>query len=168
MKEVGGGGFGLVQWTPKSSLINHTSILGLGDYNNGDVQCAVILNEIRGTPSSVLEWYSTEPFIRNYYNSGATSDMIGISGQDFLNNSMTWTPDKLAILFMAAYERPSYNPSTNHYQARMDNAIYWFNYMGGIIPPAPPAPPEYKVSYKKFPWPIITRKIRNRRNKYYE
>ena len=157
-------GFGLVQWTPKSSLINHTSILGFGDYNNGDVQCAVILNEVRGTPSSVNEWYTTAAFISNYYNSGATQDMIGITGNDFLSNSMGWSADKMAIMFMVGYERPSYNPVYNHYQDRMANALYWLDYMGGVIPPTPPTP-IYSVTRKKFPWPVITRKLRERRNK---
>ena len=131
---VGGGGFGLVQWTPKSSLINNAAALGISDYNNGDNQCQVVIQEIVGS-SSIREWYTTSAFISNYYNSGATSDMIGITGQEFISNSMGWTADKLAIMFMAGYERPSYDPSINHYQSRMSYAIAWKQYMGGIIPP---------------------------------
>lgn len=131
---VGGGGFGLVQWTPKSSLINHASALGISDYNNGDNQCQVVIQEIVGS-SSIREWYTTQAFISHYYNSGATSDMIGITGGQFISNSMGWTADKLAIMFMAGYERPSYDPSVNHYQQRMANATAWKQYMGGIIPP---------------------------------
>lgn len=134
MNVVGGGGFGLVQWTPKSSLINHASALGISDYNNGDNQCQVVIQEIIGS-SSIREWYTTSAFISNYYNSGASSDMIGITGGQFISNSMGWTADKLAIMFMAGYERPSYDPSVNHYQARMSNALAWKQYMGGIIPP---------------------------------
>lgn len=136
----GGGGYGLVQWTPKSSLINHASALGISDYNNGDNQCQVVIQEIIGA-SSIREWYTTSGFISNYYNSGATSDMIGITGDQFLNNSMNWTADKLAIMFMAGYERPSYDPSINHYQARMTYALNWKSYMGGIIPPPTPVTP---------------------------
>ena len=137
---VGGGGFGLVQWTPKSSLINHAAALGISDYNNGDNQCQVVIQEIVGS-SSIREWYTTQAFISNYYNSGATSDMIGITGEQFLNNTMNWTADKLAIMFMAGYERPSYDPSINHYQTRMSNATAWKQYMGGIIPPPSPDDP---------------------------
>lgn len=136
----GGGGYGLVQWTPQSSLINHCSTLNLSPYSSGDVQIQVILAEIKGNPSSVREWYTSSGFISNYYNSGATSDMIDISGQDFLDNTMDWSPDKLAVLFMAGYERPSYDPSVNHYQDRMQNALDWYAYMGGYIPPTPPGP----------------------------
>ena len=63
--------------------------------------------------------------------------MIGITGQQFLSNSMGWSADKLAIIFMAGYERPSRDPSVNHYQARMSNALAWKQYMQGVIPPSP-------------------------------
>ena len=132
----GGGGYGLVQWTPKSDLINACSTLGLSPYTSGDVQIQVVKEEISG-PSSVRQWYTTSAFISNYYNSGATSDMIGISGNDFLHNTMNWTPDKLAVMFMAGYERPSYNPLINHYVNRMQYALNWFSYMSGVVPPIP-------------------------------
>lgn len=128
-QEVGGTGFGLVQWTPVSVLQDHCQTLGLSPYTDGDVQLQVIIPEIRNQ-SGVGEWYTTSAFIRPYYNSGATSDMIGITGSQFLNNSMGWTPDKLAIMFMVGYERPSYDPNTNHYQRRMASALRWYQYMG--------------------------------------
>lgn len=136
LEEVGGGGgYGLVQWTPMSNLIDAANTLGLSPYTDGDVQSTVIRQEILGVPPSIRQWYSTESFISNYYDSGATSDMIGITGQQFLNNEMGWTPDKLAVLFMAAYERPSYDPNVNHYDQRMQNAIEWYEFIGGIMPP---------------------------------
>ena len=132
----GGGGYGLVQWTPKSDLINACNTLGLSPYTSGDVQIQVIIQEIDG-PQSVRQWYTTQGFIINYYNSGATSDMVGISGDDFLHNTMNWSPEKLAIMFMAGYERPSYNPLINHYIQRQANARSWFNFMSGVTPPTP-------------------------------
>lgn len=130
----GGGGYGLVQWTPQSNLIDACNVLGLSPYTSGDVQIQVIIEEIVG-PSSIRQWYTSQAFIQNYYNSGATIDMIGVSGQDFLDNTMDWPPDKLAVLFMAGYERPSYDPLINHYMNRKQNALNWYEYMGGIIPP---------------------------------
>ena len=132
----GGGGYGLVQWTPKSDLIDACNTLGLSPYTSGDVQIQVVIKEIDG-PQSVRQWYTTSAFISNYYNSGATSDMIGITGDDFLNNTMNWTPEKLAIMFMAGYERPSYNPLINHYIRRQQYARTWLNFMSGILPPEP-------------------------------
>ena len=133
----GGGGYGLVQWTPMSNLTDACNILGLSPYTSGDVQIQVIIKEILGTPSSIRQWYTSSGFISNYYNSGATSDMINITGQQFLDNSMNWTPDKLAVLFMAGYERPSYDPNINHYQNRQQYALNWLSYMGGVVPPTP-------------------------------
>lgn len=137
IEEGGGGGYGLVQWTPQSVLINHCDTLGLSPYTDGDVQLKVIPHEVMNDPSSVAEWYSTEAFISPYYNSGATPDMIGITGEQFLKNEMKWNPDKLAVLFMVCYERPSYDPETNHYKKRMEDANTWYKYMGGIVPPTP-------------------------------
>lgn len=132
----GGGGYGLVQWTPQSNLIDACNVLGLSPYTSGDVQIQVIIQEIIG-PGSIRQWLTGAGFIQNYYNSGATSDMIGITGDQFLHNTMGWNPDKLAVLFMAGYERPSYNPLINHYANRMQYALNWYTYMGGIIPPTP-------------------------------
>lgn len=157
-EEVGGAGFGLVQWTPVSVLQNHCNTLGLSPYNNGDIQLEVIISEILNQ-SGVGEWYTTQAFIQNYYNSGATSDMIGITGQQFLDNQMNWAPDKLAVMFMAGYERPSYDPNVNHYNLRMQYALNWFVYMGNI----PPTPTE-KIKKKNFPWVLYARKLRNKHN----
>ena len=130
----GGGGYGLVQWTPQSDLIDACNILGLSPYTSGDVQIQVVVEEISG-PSSVRQWYTSQAFIQNYYTSGATADMIGITGDQFLQNTMNWNPDKLAILFMVGYERPSYDPLINHVDNRKQNALNWYQYMGGITPP---------------------------------
>ena len=127
----GGGGYGLVQWTPKQDLIDACNTLGLSPYTSGDVQIQVVIKEILGQPSSINQWYTSSAFISHYYNSGATYDMIGITGQQFLSNSMNWEPDKLAVMFMAGYERPSYDPAVNHYTQRMQNALDWYSYMGG-------------------------------------
>ena len=53
--------------------------MGISDYNNGDNQCQVVIQEIIGQVQFVNG--TQQHFISNYYNSGATSDMIGITGQ---------------------------------------------------------------------------------------
>lgn len=131
LTERGGGGYGLVQWTPKSNLIDACNILNLTPYTSGDNQIRVIIQEIRGIPQSINQWYTSSAYISRYYNSGATSDMVGITPQQFLSNSMGWSPDKLAVLFMAGYERPSYDPSINHYTNRQQYALEWLDYIGG-------------------------------------
>lgn len=155
----GGGGYGLVQWTPQSSLEDHCSILGLSPYTSGDVQLQVIRAEVLGNPSSVNEWYSSEAFIRNYYNSGATMDMVGVTGQQFLSNEMNWRADKLAVLFMAAYERPTYDPNGNHYDYRMQCALEWLEYMGGVIPPTPGT----EIKKKSYNFVLFNRRRRMKR-----
>ena len=87
--------------------------------------------------------------------------MIGITGQQFLDNSMNWTPDKLAVMFMAGYERPSYDPSINHYDLRMQYALNWYSYMGGI-----PPIPVFTRKRKKFPWAVFTNIIRKKANNF--
>lgn len=85
--------------------------------------------------------------------------MIGKTGQDFLDNSMNWNSDKLAILFMSAYERPSYDPNINHFEYRKQRAIYWYNYIENIGPTPPH--PTATIKRKKFPWVLYARKLRN-------
>lgn len=155
-QEVGGQGYGLVQWTPVTVLQNHCNTLGLSPYNDGDVQLQVIIPEILNQ-SGVGEWYTSQAFISNYYNSGATQDMIGITGQQYLDNSMNWEPDKLAVLFMAGYERPSYNPDINHYQLRQQYALQWYQYMGGQ-----PTPTPTDTNKRKFKWVLYAKKLRNK------
>lgn len=152
-----GPGYGLVQWTPMSNLTDACNILLLYPYTDGNVQLKVIVSEILNNPQAVAQWYSSSAFISKYYNSGASSDMIGITGTQFLHNDMKWSADKLAILFMAAYERPSYDPDVNHYKLRQQYALKWFEYMGGI----PPTPIETK-KIKKYPWVIYSKKLRNK------
>lgn len=138
LNEVGGGGYGLFQWTPKADLIDACSQLGLSPYTDGTIQCQCLDGELFILRN---QWYSSSAFIRPYYRSGATSDMIGITPEQFKSNSMGWNPDKLAILFMSAYERPSYDPDTNHAERRKANANYWYEYYTGNPPtPTPPTP----------------------------
>lgn len=138
LNEVGGGGYGLYQWTPKSDLIGACNQLGINPYTDGSVQCQCLDGELFTLRN---QWYSSKAFISPYYRSGATSDMIGITPEQFKSNTMGWNPDKLAILFMAAYERPSYDPATNHAEKRASNANYWYEYYTGNAPtPTPPTP----------------------------
>lgn len=145
----GGGGYGLVQWTPQSDLTNACNSYGLSPYTSGDVQIEVVRREILNTPP-ITQWYSSSAFVSRYYPSGATSDMIGITGEEFLSNARGFTCDKLAICFMACYERPSYDPDTNHSASRQEYAINWLNFMGGVGP----TPPTPTVTKRKNIFPV--------------
>lgn len=131
--EIGGSGYGLVQWTPKSKLIEQCNLAGLSPPEDGDVQTEVVRQGILGM-NGIAVWYSSEPFISRYYSSGATPDMIGITGEEFLSNARNFSVDKMAIVFMVCYERPSYDPNTNHYTDRMTYAHNWLDFIGGVSP----------------------------------
>ena len=161
--EVGGQGYGLIQWTPQNVLIEHAQTLGLSPYTDGDVQVQVAISEVVGQPSSVNGWYSSSGFVSPYYNSGATPDMIGVTGSQYLENTMGWTPEKLTILYMVCRERPSYDPATNHYQQRMESATKWFEYMGGIPSHGKPIPDWNAPAM--IQWGAIAESIRLRRNR---
>ena len=124
--ETGGQGYGLIQWTPQSVLIDHAGKIGLTDYENGSVQVETLLSELGGVNN---DWYTTAAFIQPYYDSGATADMIGITADEFLKNEMNWSVDKLAILFMAARLRPSYDPDVNHVDSRTQFSGEWAKWM---------------------------------------
>lgn len=129
--EDAGIGYGLVQWTPPTDLTNACQHLGLSPYTSGDIQLAVILSDVRNEIPGLPQWLSGAGSISPYYNSGVTSDMLGITGAQFLSNSIGWSPEKLAILFMACYLRPEYDPGTNHYTQRKANAAKWYEYIRG-------------------------------------
>lgn len=135
----GGGGYGLVQWTPKSKLINACKVLGLTPYTDGTNQLVVLDAQLQGK-SGLNSWYTTSAFVSPYYSSGATSDMIGVTGYQFKQNQMQWDVGKLAILFMVAFERPSYDPNKNHWQLRQEYAKSWYEYLTGKPPDPPPTP----------------------------
>ena len=150
-EEIGGQGYGLTQWTPKSKLENHCNTLGLSPYTSGDIQLEVLDKEL-GT-SSVNEWFTTSAFINNYLSSGATNDMINITPTQFKTNSMNFSVRDLTILFMVGYERPSTNPNVNHIDRRINYSNSWYIYISGGQPPTPtptPVPVPDKIRGKSI------------------
>ena len=68
--------------------------------------------------------------------------MINITPTQFKTNSMDFSVEKLTILFMAGYERPSTNPNVNHIDRRKTYSNNWWNYISGSpVPPTPPPTP---------------------------
>jgi hypothetical protein len=138
----GGGGYGLFQWTPKTSLTEHCATLGISPYTDGEVQLECLYYEILGQPSSVKEWYSTQAFLSqgNWFDGAGDSSMVGITGEQFLTNSSNWAADYLARLFMCAYERPAHSESTNHWKTRVSYANTWYEFITGVAPAPTPTP----------------------------
>ena len=81
----GGDGFGLVQWTPKSKLINWANSLNL-DYKDLEAQCRRIQWELENSQ----QFYSTSKYPLTF--------------KQFTQS--TKDPAYLALVFLANYERP--------------------------------------------------------------
>lgn len=109
------GGYGLVQWTPYTK---YSEWAGVGWENNGTKETARIKYEIDNN----IQWFQN-PEAGN----------IGMS----INPDLTFReyalsnkpPDELAKYFLTYYEHPA--SLTNSYQARMEQALYWYEYITG-------------------------------------
>lgn len=114
----GGGGYGLVQWTPKSDLVEVVERYRLGDYSRGDVQCQVFDYEC-GVKGENIQWYSDS----------ATGYPVhpALNFTDFA----TWktrtdvSPELMAESFMCWYERPAVE--TAHLDRRKEWARTFYN-----------------------------------------
>lgn len=162
--EVDGAGYGLIQWTPVSTLITEANNLGSSYYTDGDIQCAVINSEIIGNPSANHQWYSTSAFISNYYDSGATSDMIGLTGYEFAGNSGNHSVEWLTIAYMACRLRPSYDPDVNHISSRISFAETWADYVGTSTGGSSRPIPDWNVN-AIIQWGAIAETLRRLRLK---
>lgn len=102
----GGGGFGLLQWTPASKLINWCSANGM-DYRDGDAQCARIEYE----KDAGEQW--------------------GVTGRYPISFLEAWTssesPEYLASAFLYNYERPADPGATE--ADRRSQGRYWYDYL---------------------------------------
>lgn len=78
------------------------------------------------------------------------------SFEDFTHS--TDTPYNLGMAFLANYERPL-DPNQ---PARGTQAQEWYEFLGGVIPPTPPTPGG-RTKKHKFPWSVMTNKIRGKR-----
>lgn len=139
----GGGGYGLVQWTPKSVLTSHASTLGISPYSSGNNQCIIIQREL--IIPSVNEWYTTEGFIsqQNWFNGVGAEWMVGVSGAEFISNSINRTVQELTDLFVCAYERPNADPDSLRIDIRREWANVSYSILTGEDPPTPdPDPPH--------------------------
>lgn len=153
----GGGGYGLLQWTPKSDLIDACQQLGISPYTDGTAQLNCLNGELFVLKN---QWYTSKGFITPYYNSGADASMISVTAEQFKTNAMGQTPAWLAIMFMVGYERPSRDPGTNHYTRRQESANKWYTYFSGHEPPTPPTPPTPTGGKRRRAvWKMIRRPI---------
>ena len=118
--EGGGGGYGLVQWTPWTNVTNYLDQWGLA-WDDGDGQMRWI---VEVTPQ-VGQWIPTSAY--DYSWSQFTT--------------WTGTPEDAASAFLRNFERPADIPGTE--PGRREQAAWWYNYIEGTPePPDPPDPPD--------------------------
>ena len=122
-------GYGLVQWTPATKYIDW--LLPGSDASTMDNNISRILYELENN----LQWISTELYPMTF--------------EEFTKS--TGRPEDLASVFLYNYERAGISAENE----RRENALNWYLYLGGIIPP-------YEVKPRRFPWVIYANKLRNK------
>lgn len=160
---VGIDGTGLFQWTSTSSdsqnpLLTILDILygGHSEWYDGDKQMNALFAEYQQTNyaqghDSAKNWECE----RQWYNSDGSRYGFSLTKYDWYD--WAHSEDDLETLtksFMVSYERPSYDPATNHWERRVTYTNYWYEYLSGHEPPTPPTPPEppTPTETKKWKW----------------
>ena len=116
--EIGGVGYGLVQWTPPTKLWNWIfSTYGNTDYSNGYYQLERILWEVENGE----QWYSTPTY------------PLSFSAFTTSANSAEY----LAGAWLLNYERPA-DQSAAEQARRGAMARAWYDYITGATPPVKP------------------------------
>ena len=129
--EAGGGGYGILQWTPWTKLINYGQQIG-GNWQTGTTQVQVVNYNL----DIGVEYYPTREY--------------PLTGDEFRKS--TQTPEYLAYAWLYNYERPAdYNQPDRQTYAR-----YWYDYLSGVTPPVPPTPTTRKRR-PDFPWFLFMR-----------
>lgn len=114
---AGGGGWGLVQWTPST---NFTDWADENGYRHDDGYAQLLWIDTRTVPTG--QWIPTSAYPMSF-------DEYKIS---------TESPEILASAFLRNFERPGDIPGTEPIRRRQ--AAYWYEFLSGE-PPDPPDPP---------------------------
>lgn len=105
-------GYGLVQWTPKTKLVNWAKGQNL-DYTKGDTQLKRIDWEVENNTQWINRSGQANYGLSNKYN---------MSFKDFRTNKNKLDVGELTIAFMGNYERPHVTAFHNSQQKRIDKA----------------------------------------------
>ena len=129
-------GFGLVQWTPSTKVINwiRSTYGENADITNGTYQLRRLLWEVENPgPSGADQWYPVP------------GEGFDLSFEDF-SQSLN-TPEWLAEAFLRCYESPNITPEK--VQQRGELARKWYNYLLNVEPGTLGIPVWLLF---KFPW----------------
>lgn len=121
----GGGGYGLVQWTPKTDLTNIVTRYNLGDYTKYDVQCTVFDYEC-GIYATNTQWYDNE---HRYLTS-----VPFMPFQMFKTLERQYSIADLTSAFMVYYERPRWVAEDYRLDIRVHYAeLFYETFKNGIF-----------------------------------
>ena len=137
--ETGGGGFGLVQWTPKSDLTGVLEVVYPEGYTDSDgvQQVNAIIAEYQQTNYAQGNTDGVNRGVnRQWYNSNGSRYGFSLTSKDWYDwaHDDTTSLADMVKLFMVSYERPSYDASVNHWERRVDSAETWLDWLGGVDP----------------------------------
>ncbi len=143
LQEVGGEGAGLVQWTPASVLLEGEDIIygHHSPWTDGTMQMNVFLAEYMQT-----NYAYGEPFARDvgfaerrqwYPSTGAPYGFSLPGDTTWYQFSQDETHDMewMVQTFIACYLRPAYDLDLIHYNERVENARYWYDYLSSYTLP---------------------------------
>ena len=111
INEMGGGGYGLVQWTPGTKLKSWAEGRNL-NYRTVNTQCQRIQYEV----DNKIQYYKKKCSYNSFKEFSQSRD----------------STETLTRCFMTEYERP--NESTAHLNDRIKYANFWYNYFTGSKP----------------------------------
>lgn len=129
-------GYGLTQWTPSTKLSNWNP-----NYTDGNVQCERI-------------WWEALNNQQWFHNPGAPIYEPPISFMQFMHS--TGNVRTLANYFLWYYEHPAETIQPK----RAEQAVRWYEFLSGEVPPDPPGPtPGSKIEVKPMKFIYNLRKF---------
>lgn len=141
-------GYGLVQFTPAGKYIHNQTAIAMtgfgpnysditGSQDDGTVQ--TIIMDMIADQQPDPQWLPA-----SYYGYTLTWTQFR-TGQ--------YTPEYLAKAWLHQYERPADQSATAE-NNRAQEARYWYDLWGGVVPPVPPTP----TGSSKFKWWLYLRR----------
>lgn len=116
-----GAGWGLIQWTPYSNLVDYVNT-----WYDGDEQCELILREGRGEVSG--RFFASKKHPEYSYSWSQFCQLTDI--------------EEAVKAYLWERERPLEKYAQQTLQDRINMARFYYEYLSGEEPPTPPEPPE--------------------------
>lgn len=135
LHESGGGGYGLIQWTPKSALTTYCNNHGL-DYTKGDVQLFVVEGEGKGISGLSGRWLPS----------------IAPSQYRYTWEQFTQLTDIDTAVYTYLYCRERAGVAA--IEERLEYARKYYEYLSGQ-PAPPPVPPITPGAFPPWLIPIL-------------